>query len=415
LGSATIKGTNRLFRSNWLHDQQSLARSGVLLFFIVLRHKQEQPSRRVMKQRASIYIKPLNIRAREIRPQPLGLPVVDLSFNELPWPPSASLQTAIDTTSASAHRYGNPSCEKLRNALADSWSLNPDQLICGNGSEELLDVIGRVFARTGDEILISAFGYIQFPIVANRVGATLVKAPEHRYTSSVDALLEHVSDRTTVVFLANPNNPTGTMLGVSELHRLAQALPDHCVLVLDLAYGEFAGEGYCAAVHELVAEFDNLVVTRTFSKAYGLAGLRIGWLHAPEWMIPALYAARGMGTANAVGQAAAMAALAEQSVLDERVETIVSERERVQQQLEQLGYQAIRSSTNFIMAGLHDGDADSADAIATALYDEAGFIVNRTRETGLEKFIRFSLSLPAHNDQLLNCLARFIDQHPERT
>jgi histidinol-phosphate aminotransferase len=379
-------------------------------------------------QRAKNYIMPLPIRARAVRPQPKGLPIVDLSFNELPWGPTATVQSAIDKASAAANRYGNPSCEDLRRTIAECWSLNAEQIICGNGSEELLDVIGRVFARDGDEILISEFGYIQFPIVANRVGATLVKAPETEYTTSVDALLNHVSARTTVVFLANPNNPTGTMIAESELRRLASSIPATSVLVIDLAYGEFAGERYCASLHKLVSEFDNVIITQTFSKAYGLAGLRIGWLYAPEWMIPSLYAARGMGTANALAQAAAAASLTELSSMRDRVDVIVAERDRVSTQLISMGVQVVPSSANFLMispesvydgsSSLSSGDKTShhsdapsycADALATHLYDEAGFLVNRTREAGLEKFIRFSFSLPDHNDRLLTSFAEFVE------
>ena len=375
--------------------------------------------------RARIYIEPLNIRARIVKPQPRGLPVINLGFNELPWPATRTVQEAIDRSASKANVYGNPSCQLLRAALADHWALKQEQIICGNGSEELLDVIGRVFARAHDEILISEFGYIQFPIVANRVGATLVKAPETHYTTSVDALLENVTEKTRLVFLANPNNPTGTMVDESELRRLLGSLPSTTVLVIDLAYGEFAGDNYCDAMHGLVSEFDNVIVTRTFSKAYGLAGLRIGWLYAPQWMIPALYAARGMGTANAVAQAAAVAAIEDFESMRSRVKIIVEERERVQQRLSSMGVVVVASSANFVMAALDRAEVDradidrddvvcdaesSADALTAHLYDDAGILVNQTREAGLEKFIRFSISIPEVNDRLLSCIAEFVQQ-----
>ena len=331
--------------------------------------------------------------------------------------------------------YGNPSCQLLRAAIAGRWGLNQEQVICGNGSEELLDVIGRVFARSHDEILISEFGYIQFPIVSNRVGATLVKAPETDYTTNVDAMLENVTDKTTLVFLANPNNPTGTMIDESELRRLLSSLPSTTVLVIDLAYGEFAGDNYCDAMHRLVSEFDNVIITRTFSKAYGLAGLRIGWLYAPQWMIPALYAARGMGTVNAVAQAAAVAAIEDFESMRSRVKIIVEERERVQQRLSSMGAVVVASSANFVMAALDRADTDcaetdcsetdrgdihrdhvlrdaesSADALTAHLYDDAGILVNQTREAGLEKFIRFSISIPEVNDRLLSSIAEFVQR-----
>ncbi len=352
-------------------------------------------------------IEPLTIRARESRPQPRGLPIINLGFNELPFPPSTSVLDAINAATANAHLYGNPTCELLRNALSRVYSLNADQLICGNGSEELLDVIGRVFAAGGDEILISEYGYIQFPIVANRVGATLVKAAETNFTTDIDRLSAAVTDRTTLVYLANPNNPTATMLSADEISRFAQWLPAHIVFVIDLAYAEFAGDNYCELMHELVSRHDNVIVTRTFSKAFGLAGLRIGWLHAPEWMIPALYAARGMGTANAAAQAGAIASLDDIDHIKKNIEFIVSERQRVSVTLAQSGYEAVPGSANFMMVRVKSGDANSANELASCLYDEAGILVNQTREAGLQSFIRFSLSGREQNNRLIQCMKSF--------
>ncbi len=355
--------------------------------------------------RPRTFITPLTIRQRESRIQPKGLPVIDLSFNELPFAPHESVLEAINTTTDNANFYGNPSCEAVRAALGDCYALDPDQLIVGNGSEELLDVIGRVFANDQTEILIPEYGYIQFPIVANRVGATLTKAAENNFTTDVDSLLACVADTTSIVFLANPNNPTGTMITPAEVTRLAGQLPNNVVLVIDLAYGEFAGLDYCAQMHNLVDSHENVVVTRTFSKAFGLAGLRIGWLHAPQWMIPSLYAARGMGTANAAAQAAAVASLAVRDHINLQVAQIVEERERIARALTHTGLVVISGSANFLMVS--SGTAESAADMANHLFDDAGLLVNQTREAGLEHFIRFSVSLPAHNNRLLKSLEEF--------
>ncbi|OED37775.1 hypothetical protein AB833_22365 [Chromatiales bacterium (ex Bugula neritina AB1)] len=354
------------------------------------------------------FIRPLNIRKREARVQPEGLPVIDLSFNELPFAPNPSVLEAINRTTAHANFYGNPSCEAVRTALAQHYALDPEQLVVGNGSEELLDVIGRVFANSESEILISEYGYIQFPIVANRVGATLVKAPESHYTTVVDALLLCVTGRTDLLFLANPNNPTGTMIPASEITRLAEHLPQRIALVIDLAYAEFAGGDYCEKMHQLVNSHDNIIVTRTFSKAFGLAGLRIGWLHAPAWMIPTLYAARGMGTANAAAQAAAIAALDNRDSTNDNVTQIVDERNRIADALQRLGITVVASQANFMMVASPENSEESATEMAAHLFDDAGLLVNQTRETGLEHFIRFSVSLPEHNNRLIQSLADFI-------
>lgn len=353
------------------------------------------------------YLEPMTLRGRINRPQPLGLPIINIGFNELPYAPLPSVLDALHQASSKAQSYGSPHCDALRDALAASNGLSSEQIICGNGSEELLDVIARCFARPGDEILISQFGYIQFALTANRVGATLVKAAEDSFTTDVDALLASVTDQTRVVFVANPNNPTGTMIPLESLQRLAQSLPSRVVLVLDLAYGEFVDPTYCSGVHQLINAHENVMVTRTFSKAFGLAGLRVGWCHAADWMIPVLYAARGMGTVNAAAQTGALAALNEQAAIDQRVEVIKSELARIAGALGQLGLNVIPSHANFMMARPQNASPDVTEKLVEYLFDQGGFIVNRTREPGLEKFFRFSLHLPENNDRLVECIRSF--------
>jgi len=359
------------------------------------------------EQKPQSYISPLAVRSRVDRIQPKRLPIINLSFNELPYPPSPSVLSAINKTTVQANCYGNPSCELLRTAIGDTYRLDANCVICGNGSEELLDIIGRCFAGPDDEIVISEYGYIQFPIVANRVGAELVKAREHHFTSCVDNLLAAVTDRTKIVFIANPNNPTGTMISEAELERLARQLPSTVLLVIDLAYGEFVSRTYNASVRSMAANFDNVVVTQTFSKAFGLAGLRVGWCYAADWLIPILNAARGMGTVNAAAQAAAVAALDDMETVSERIEQIKSEKTRLYDSLVSSGFEVIPSSANFLMVARTGGDHVLADKLAEHLFNQAGIVVNQTREAGLERFIRFSLSTKENNDLLLECLLTF--------
>jgi len=361
--------------------------------------------------RPTPYITQMGVRGRISRAQPKGLPLINLGYNELPYGPTPMVATAIAACAPLANRYGGTGCDGLRQALGQINGLDPETIICGNGSEELLDVIARNFARPGDEILISQFGYIQFEMTTNRLGATLVKAPESGFISDVDALLAGVSARTRLVFLANPNNPTGTVLALAELERLVQGLPRHVVLVLDLAYGEFNGVDYCADVHALARQHENIVVTRTFSKAYGLAGLRVGWAHAPEWMMPGFYGARGMGSVNAMAQAAAVAALQDIDIVLDRVARIVAERERVAAELAGIGVSSLPSGANFLMVTPTGAGPEMTEALVEYLFDEAGIIVNRTRESGLEPYLRFSLGLPDHNDLLISCTKAFMAQH----
>lgn len=352
--------------------------------------------------RPTAYLNPMPVRGRIARPQPKGLPIINMGFNELPYPALPAVETALRAASAQVQSYGTPYCDALRKELADVNGIDADNIVCGNGSEELLDLVTRVFARPGDEVLISENGYIHFSLATNRVGATLVKAPETDLKTDVDALLARASQRTKVVFLANPNNPTGTSLPVSELRRLADNLPEQAVLVLDLAYGEFWGEAHCKAVHGFVSGYDNVLVTRTFSKAYGLAGVRVGWCHGPDWMVPLIYAARGMGTVNALGQAAATAALSELDLVRARTAELTRERERLRSALQSLSFEVAPSDTNFLMLRHSQASPETTERLVEHLFDDAGIIVNRTREAGLESYFRFSLSLPDHNDLLLN-------------
>ena len=196
----------------------------------------------------------------------------------------------------------------------------------------------------------------------------------------------------------------------SEVRRLAAGLPSSVILVLDLAYGEFAGSGYCQSVHQLVMESNNIVLTRTFSKAYGLAGLRAGWCHAPAWMVPGFYAARGMGTVNALAQAAAVAALNDIRTVEQRVATIIAERNRLVQCLSELGVSALPSHANFLLLSVDNAEARTAVELVDYLFDRYGILVMCCREAGLEGFFRVSISLPEHNDLLLTGIAEFVQQ-----
>lgn len=357
-------------------------------------------------RRPTPYLEPMSVRGRIGRAQPKGLPLINLGYNELPYGASPRVAKAMAATRPNS--YGPPACDPVRAALAAAFGLEMDNLICGNGSEELLDVIARVFVRPGDDILISQFGYIQFAMTAHRLGARLVKAPETNFATDVGALLAAVTPATKLVFLANPNNPTGTVIPVEDLVRLAQGLRSDVVLVLDLAYGEFTGAEYCAAVHRLKAGFENVIVTRTFSKAFGLAGLRLGWADAPAWMIPSFYAARGMGSVNAMAQAAAVAAIEDMDEVNTRIAETVSERDRIAAALAPMGVIALPSGTNFLAVTIEGQGAEAAEALVEYVFDEGGFVVNRTREAGLEHFLRFSMGTPVQNDQLLDCIAGFV-------
>src|SRR5580704_10116020 len=206
---------------------------------------------------------------------------IRLASNESALGPSAKAVAAYRALAGEIHRYPDGGAEELREALARRHGLDPARIVCGAGSDELITLLLRAYAGPGDEVLYSRHGFLMYPIGAQTVGATPVAAPERALTTDVDALLERVTERTRIVFVANPNNPTGTYLGAAEMTRLHAGLPPWVVLAIDAAYAEFVNRNDYEAGVALVDRADNVVMLRTFSKVYALAGLRLGWAYCP--------------------------------------------------------------------------------------------------------------------------------------
>ncbi|SOC14747.1 pyridoxal phosphate-dependent aminotransferase, partial [Thalassospira xiamenensis] len=208
--------------------------------------------------------------------------VIKLSSNEGALGPSPKAIEALRKSAEKLHRYPDGGCEALRNKLAEKYNLEADQIVCGAGSDELITLLIRAYAGPGDEVLYSQHGFLMYPIAAKGVGAVPVTAAETNMTTSVDALLAAVTEKTKIVFVANPNNPTGTYINDAEMKRLRDGLREDIVLVVDAAYAEFmTGQEDYSAGEELVRAGKNTVMTRTFSKIYGLGGIRLGWCYAP--------------------------------------------------------------------------------------------------------------------------------------
>jgi histidinol-phosphate aminotransferase len=348
-------------------------------------------------------IEPVIHRATSRQDHPRGLPLIDLSLNESPWAPSPLATAAARTRSESGNRYPDQFSTDLRAAIGTTYGLNPDHIVVGNGSEELLDVLGRAFVGPDDQILISEYGYIQFPLVAARLGARLVRAVETDYTTDIDNLLAAVTPATRLIYLALPNNPTGTNVPEIEVARLVDALPSHVALVLDLAYGEFLGWDYCARYHDLARVHKNVFVLRTFSKAFSLAAFHVGWVHTDPDYVPVLETLCGIANVNAIAQVAAVAALQDRQYVSDRIAETVSERSRLSSELQTLGFEILPAAANFLMIS----HPDDANVWADYLYENAGIIVRRVREPGLQHFVRFSIGTAAQNDFLIQTTRSF--------
>jgi len=238
--------------------------------------------------------------------------VIVLSANENPLGAGDRAKEAYAAAAATLHRYPEGGAEELRRAIGRSFGLAPERIVCGAGSDELISLLIRAYAGPGDEVLQSQYGFLMYAISAKTAGATPVLAPETNLTANVDALLAHVTERTRLLFLANPNNPTGSYLPASELRRLRAELRDDVILAIDAAYAEYVDQADYETGAELATECDNVVMLRTFSKIFGLAALRLGWAYGPPAIIDVLNRMRGPFNTTAPAQAAGIAAVADE-------------------------------------------------------------------------------------------------------
>ena len=338
---------------------------------------------------------------------PDGRPRIDLSLNESSYGASPLAAAAAGARVRRLNRYPDPASSDLRRAIGKTYGLDPEQITCGNGSEEIIDIIGRLFARgADDELLFSEYAFLQFPIVAMRVGATAVRVPMPGLTNNVDCLLAGLTPRTRVVFLANPDNPTGTWIPVSEIRRLHENLPADVVLVIDSAYGEYVDDAAYSDGLEMVAGNENVIVTHTFSKAFGLAALRVGWSCSSTAMAATINRMRGIGNVNAIAQEAAAAALEDQAFVARVREQTAIERDFMTGQLEGLGLSVVPGAVNFLLTRFPDDSNHTAAAAHTHLAGD-GIIVRTNDDYGLDNYLRITLGLREENEAVIASLKRF--------
>jgi histidinol-phosphate aminotransferase len=328
--------------------------------------------------------------------------VLKLSSNENPLGAPASAIAAITEAAANVHLYPPTDHAALRGAIGEVWGLDPDQIICGVGSDEVLQFVTQAFAGEGDEILYTEHGFSMYPILARMAGATPVCVPETKRVVDVEILLSHVTPRTRVVLLANPANPTGTMIPVSELERLADGLPAETILVIDGAYTEFA-EGYDGGA-ALAGTRDNVLMTRTFSKIYGLGGLRIGWGYGPRAMIDVMTRIRQPFNLSHVQLAAAEAAVRDKDWLRTCAELNTAQRQRLTGALRQLGIACDDAHGNFVLARF--GDEAEALAADTALQAD-GIIVRRVAGYGFPEGLRITVGDADQTGRVIDTLTQW--------
>ncbi|UYV38531.1 histidinol-phosphate transaminase [Rhodobacteraceae bacterium D3-12] len=328
--------------------------------------------------------------------------VLKLSSNENPLGAPASAKAALAEAAGTAHLYPSTDHAALREAIGAVHGLDPERIICGVGSDEVLQFVVQAFAGPGDEVIHTEHGFSMYPILAHMAGAVPVSVPERERVVDVDAILSAVSERTRVVFIANPGNPTGTVVSEAELVRLADGLPEHVILVLDGAYVEFA-EGYDGGVG-LASARPNVLMTRTFSKIYGLGGLRIGWGYGPKAMIDVMTRIRQPFNLSVLQLAAAEAAVRDQEWVQACARLNSEQRARLTGALRQLGVACDDSHGNFVLARF--GSEDQAHAADAALQED-GIIVRRVAGYGFADGLRITVGDAAQTGRVIVALTKW--------
>ena len=333
--------------------------------------------------------------------------VFKLSSNETPLGASEATIAAYRAVAEHLEDYPDGSASALREAIGDVFGLDPDRIVCGAGSDDLLNLIARAYLADGDEAIHTTHGFLVYPIATLGTGAKPVVAPETNFTADVDAILARVTPRTKVVFLANPNNPTGTYIPFDEVKRLHQGLPAHVLLVLDAAYAEYVERNDYESGIELVATSENVVMCRTFSKIYGLAALRLGWMYGPAPVIDAINRIRGPFNVNAPAIAAGIAAIRDAAHLERSRTHNTKWLGWLTEEIGKLGLPVTPSVANFVLIHFPQTKGKTAKD-ADAFLTKRGLILRQVGAYKLPHALRMSVGTEEANRLVVTALAEFL-------
>ena len=334
--------------------------------------------------------------------------IIRLSANEGALGPSPKALVAIAKASAAAFRYPTDESLALAVALGRRHGIDPDCVIFGCGSDELIGALCTAYLDPGDEAIHTEYGFAMYPLCTRAVGGVPVSAPDDNFVVDVDAILERVTPRTRIVFLANPNNPTGTYLPHDEVRRLHAGLPDRVLLVLDAAYAEYVARNDYTSGLELAASADNVIMLRTFSKLYALAGLRLGWGYGPAPVIEAMHAVKQPFGASIVAIAAGLAALEDEAFAAASLAHNEVWLAWTRQRLEALGLSCLPSVTNFLMVRFPDEPARNAAACCAYLAARAIFVRDMAPYNA-PAYMRLSIGTEAEMRETVDAIGSFLD------
>ncbi len=333
--------------------------------------------------------------------------VFKLSSNESPLGPSPAAIAAYNKAGKHLEDYPDGSAADLRDAIGRAFGLDPDRIVCGAGSDDLLNLLARAYLADGDEAIHTTHGFLVYPIATLGAGAKPVVAPETEYTADVDAILKRVTPKTKMVFLANPNNPTGTYVPFDEVKRLHKGLGPHVLLVIDAAYAEYVRRNDYEAGIELVATSENVVMTRTFSKIHGLAGLRLGWMYGPAHVVDAINRIRGPFNVNLPAIAAGIAAIEDGAHQERSREHNSRWLPWLTEEIGKLGLKVTPSVANFVLIHFPEQKGRTA-ADVNAFLMKRGLILRQVGAYKLPNALRMSVGTEEANRLVVKALADFL-------
>src|SRR5476651_100381 len=333
--------------------------------------------------------------------------VFKLSSNETPLGPGENAIAAYRAAGKHLEDYPDGASTALREAIGKAFGLDPARIVCGAGSDDLLNLLARAYLTDGDEAIHTTHGFLVYPIATLGTGATPVVAPEKNFTADVDAILARVTKKTKLVFLANPNNPTGTYIPFDEVKRLQRSLPANVLLVLDAAYAEYVRRNDYESGIELVATTDNVVMTRTFSKIYGLAALRLGWMYGPAHVVDAVNRIRGPFNVNAPAIAAGIAAIRDTAHVERSREHNSRWLAWLTEEIGKLGLPVTPSVANFVLIHFPESKGRTAKD-ADAFLTKRGLILRQVSAYKLPNALRMSVGTEEANRLVVKALAEFL-------
>ena len=328
---------------------------------------------------------------------------VKLSSNENPFGPSPKAVEAYSNSGKALHRYPSTSHEQLRQAISRILDLPSDNIICGVGSDEIISLLCQTFSGQGDEVIYTEHGFAMYKISALAAGANPIVVKEKNRTTDIDNILSKCNENTRLIFIANPNNPTGTMINLSQVQELAMKIPKQALLVLDGAYAEYV-DNYDGGI-QLAKKTDNVIMIRTFSKIYGLGGMRVGWGFSSKSVIEALQRVRGPFNLSVPALAVAEAAIEDQDYVEKCKQENNTTRDWLIEKLRKLGLACDNSFTNFVLPRFKN---QSQAELCDKYLQSKGFIVRRVDGYNLPDALRITVGDRSTCESLVNIIEEFL-------